>query len=246
MRSTFAAAGSPPSAAARSHSRDQASDGGLRRGHWVNASACSAPSSHARQGVPRYRREPSPSGWPQKTISPPLGFGLPGGWPVGIARKREGMHGACARGHRSQFHRRFRRTMPSRLQHEARGFHAEAFDGIGGGRAGFFPEHPAELSGAEVRDLCEFLDRQLGCQVLLRIRERCLNPVRFRIELEQRRMLRLPARPAVIDDHFLGDDPRDLGAKIFSTSAIARSRPALMPADVHPGRPRRKSCLHPS
>jgi hypothetical protein len=78
------------------------------------------------------------------------------------------------------------------LQHQPRCFYPQSLHGFRGRLACFHAENAAELPGAQARDISEAFDGKVLTQVSLGEGERALDAVRFRFELEKRRMLRLP------------------------------------------------------
>ena len=84
--------------------------------------------------------------------------------------------------------------MTSILEHQSRRFHPELLHGFRRGLPGLHVENAAELPGAEPRDLRESLDRKVLAQMAFGEGERALDAIRFRFELQKRRMLRLAAR----------------------------------------------------
>ena len=105
--------------------------------------------------------------------------------------------------------------MPALLDHQPRRLEPKPLDGLGRRLPRFEREHAAELAGAQVNGLGQFLDRQRAAQVLARIVQRILDAVRFRREVQHFGMLRLAARAALVHDQLVRDRPRRFGAQIL-------------------------------
>src|SRR5437016_4953033 len=77
----------------------------------------------------------------------------------------------------------------SLLEHEPRRFQPEIFDRFGRRQARFGAEYPAELPRAQARGIREVFDRERRAEVAPGIQKRFLHTIRFRIEIQQRRVL---------------------------------------------------------
>jgi hypothetical protein len=77
-------------------------------------------------------------------------------------------------------------------------------DGFGRGLPRFSTEGATELAWAQAGDLGQLLDGQCIAQIGVRMVDRLLDPVGFRIEVKQRGELRLPAGAAMINDKLAG------------------------------------------
>src|ERR1700675_492784 len=67
--------------------------------------------------------------------------------------------------------------------------------------------------------------------MFFRVSERGPNTVGFRVQIQQRRELRLPARTTVIDNQYFGDYASEVGAKI-----VRQQRQRKMHARAHASR----------
>jgi uncharacterized oxidoreductase len=93
---------------------------------------------------------------------------------------------------------------PSLLEHISGRLKTKILDGAGRRLTGFCPKHPGKLPRAEPRRLRELLHRQRLSKVVPGKGERVLNAVGFRVDLKQRRVLRLSAGPSMMNHHHLG------------------------------------------
>jgi hypothetical protein len=75
------------------------------------------------------------------------------------------------------------------LQHEPRGFETKILDGLGGRLARLRLEYATELARTEPCSFGELFHCQLFTKVLPSEGKRSLNPIRFRVELQHRRVL---------------------------------------------------------
>ena len=94
------------------------------------------------------------------------------------------------------------------------GLDSKIFDRLGRGLACLCGKGSAELSGAQTGDVGQLLDGQRPIEMTFGIGQRRLDPIRFRLQFQQRRMLRLAAGAAVLNDHGFGDRSRNLVAEI--------------------------------
>jgi hypothetical protein len=100
------------------------------------------------------------------------------------------------------------------LQHDPGSLDAQVLDGFSRRLACLGPKGSGELSRAEVSSLGELFDRQASAEVLPGVGERHLDPIRLRLELEERGELRLSAPATVEDDECLRDLPSEVRAKV--------------------------------
>ncbi len=117
------------------------------------------------------------------------------------------------------------------LDHGARRLDPQHLDRARRRLPGLEAEAAAELARAEVGRLGQLVDRQRPPQVALGISERLLDAVRFRLQLEQGRELRLAAAAAVVDHHVARDVLRRVLAQVF-----LHHRQAQVDAGGHAGR----------
>ena len=91
------------------------------------------------------------------------------------------------------------------LDHQAGFLHPQILDRPRRRLTRFRMEKTAELSRAQVRDLCQFFHRKRASQVLFRVSEDVLDTVGFRFQFQERRVLGLSPVPAMVDDEFFGN-----------------------------------------
>jgi hypothetical protein len=75
------------------------------------------------------------------------------------------------------------------LEHEPRGFQPEIFDRFGRWQPRFVAEYAAELPRAQARGVREVFDRERRAEVAPGVQKCFLHTIRFRIEIQQRRVL---------------------------------------------------------
>ena len=114
--------------------------------------------------------------------------------------------------------------VPALLHHQPRRFDAQMFDRLGRRLSRLGVECAAELARAQMRGLGQLLDRQRVAQVAPGIVERLLDAVGLGIQVEQCRMLRLPAGAAVIDDELAARPAREIERRNPSRSCRAPDR----------------------
>jgi hypothetical protein len=123
--------------------------------------------------------------------------------------------------------------MSALLHHQPGGLDSQVLDRLGQRLPGLRAEGATELTRTQVRRPGELPNRQRLIEVALRVGQRALDTVGFRLELQQCRKLRLAAGAPVIDDELPSDGPGGTPAPIpCSTMASARSMPAVIPAEV--------------
>ena len=66
-----------------------------------------------------------------------------------------------------------------------------------------------------MRCFCQILHRQLGGEIAFGVGQRALDTIRFRLQFQQRRKLRLATGAAVIDHELFGHGAGDVSAKIL-------------------------------
>ena len=85
---------------------------------------------------------------------------------------------------------------------------AEVLDGLRRRLAGFGLKSAAELAWRKMRDLGKVIDVQPTGEIAPRVREHGLNSIRFRLQFEKGRELRLPAGAPMVQDEPACNSPR--------------------------------------
>src|SRR5437867_11103617 len=75
------------------------------------------------------------------------------------------------------------------FEHEPRGFQSQVLDRFGRSQPRLRAEYPAELPRAQARGIREAFDPERRAEVAPGIQKRFLHTIRFRIEIQQRRVL---------------------------------------------------------
>ncbi|GAB7545476.1 hypothetical protein CS8_051570 [Cupriavidus sp. 8B] len=125
------------------------------------------------------------------------------------------------------------KRMPALFDHQSRRLQSQSFDCLGGKRPRFKREHTPELARTQMNGLGLFLHGQRTAQILTRIVQRILDTIRLWREIEHFGMLGLTARPTLKHNQLVRHRTHHFRTQILSTIASAKSRPAVMPADVN-------------
>lgn len=125
----------------------------------------------------------------------------------------------------ARFGRDFVHRVAALLDQHASGLHAQALHRLRRGLPGFFAERATELTRAEMCGLGQFFNRQGGAQVATRKGQRILDAIGPGIQLEQHRMLGLPASTAVVDHQLPGHRPGQLRPEVVLDHAKRQVQP---------------------